>query len=519
MKNEESRNGLRTDERRSSLPVVQEFESADLKLKLQYFGWMAIPSTLVLEILGAQLPGVGLGVGVGIAAAYFSKELHYALGPSLRMAGKLVGLLTSGNSGRTTSRLLNKDWWVGQETVLYAESEEDENEDEDEDDFDAPLEGDEDDTYTEGDDFGSSFLKGGSLTFSSLLATGWRPSYKQIFLARLENGTDIFVSVLELVHIALAGSTRQGKTSIIRQLLAQLCSVRCCCILLDPHYTPYDVEIDEDWTPYTPYLRFDPLKCKSFETMEKILRHAATTVLESRKQLRAASKPVGVPIFIVIDEYPAVIAERPKIQDYVALLLRQGAKYKIIMCVASQDFQVKTVSPQSGGAIRDNYKTCLYVGGDTTTARVLLDTTVEPRVEATLGKGPVILRCEGVKQAALAHTAYTDNEALYLLLGPSTYQPTDDPSSSDAYENFQEDGLQDAPQAEKLTADSIVVPVIPEKGPKAADIDINVLCACWNGGANSVVKLEALFKMSHGEAYKAYKRIKAQKQEPLEEQE
>jgi hypothetical protein len=64
-----------------------------------------------------------------------------------------------------------------------------------------------------------------------------------------------------------------------------------------------------------------------------------------------------------------------------------------------------------------------------------------------------------------------------------------------------------------------IVPNIPDKGPKAADISINVLCAAWNGGINTVSKIETEFKMSHREAYKAYKLIKAQRGEAVEEQE
>lgn len=382
------------------------------------------------------------------------------------------------------------------------------------------------------DDFANARLDGSAFTFSQLLATGWRPSYKEIFLARLEDGRDIFIKVEDAVHIALAGSTRQGKTSIIRQLLAQLCYIGCTCILLDPHYTPYDVEINEDWTPFTRHLRFDPLESKDFDRMEKILRHAATTVLDGRKRLREQSKPVGTPIFIIMDEYPAIIAAKPKIQEYVAHLLREGAKYKIFLCVASQDFQVKTVSPQSGGAIRDNYKTVLYVGGDKTTANVLLDTNVDPAIETTLGKGPVMLRCSEVKKAALAYTAFTDNQGLETLLGPSTYQPSEDaaavPDARSEMSELDGDSEQEEVETEQLKAAApvaMVVPKAPEKSkrPKATDIDINILCACWNGGANTVLALEQLFNFSHGEAYKAYKLILAQMgkqvQEEAEEQE
>jgi hypothetical protein len=238
----------------------------------------------------------------------------------------------------------------------------------------------------------------------------------------------------QLVHIALAGSTRQGKTSIIRQLLAELIYIGCECILLDPHYTPYDVEIDEDWTPYTPYLKANPLECKEFGKIEQVLRYAATTYLEKRKALRAASKRIGKDVFIFIDEYPAIIAEKPEVQKHVAKLLREGGKYHIHLVIASQDFQVKTVSPQAGGAIRDNFSTCLYVGGDKTTANVLLDKSIPAEDEPRLGKGPIYLRCETHKAASLAYTPWMDNEAIYELVGPSTYEPGEDEEEVDTEE-------------------------------------------------------------------------------------
>ncbi len=357
----------------------------------------------------------------------------------------------------------------------------------------------------------------GAFTLSALLATGWRPSYEQIFLARLADGTDIFVSVEDLVHIALAGSTRQGKTSIIRQLLAQLCYVGCRCVLLDPHYTPYDVEIDEDWTPFTPFLSLDPMSCKDYARMEQVLRYTATDVLEKRIQLRAASRPVGVPIFMVIDEYPAIIAERPEVQKYVAKLLRGGAKYKIFLCVASQDFQVKTVSPQSGGAVRENYKTCLYVGGDARTAQVLLDAPVPPEVEALLGKGPVMLRCTAVKKAALASTPFTTNQALYLLLGPSTYQPTEEDETSPAEEMAEIDAQENGRSAAPSVQQNIPAPVIPDKGRRAEEIDLVLAVDLWNKGYNSVGKLQAVFGITNHQAQRLRGFILAQANSQPEE--
>lgn len=365
--------------------------------------------------------------------------------------------------------------------------------------------------YEGDDDFADLHRKKEPFTFSSLLRTGWEPSANSIFLARLEDGTDSFLPLDKIVHIALAGNTRQGKTSIIRGLLLQLCPI-ANCVLLDPHYTPYDVDIDEDWTPFLPYLKNDPAICRQFSEIERTMRYAATTLLEKRRALRFASKPVGRHTFLFLDEYPAIVAEIPEIAKYTAKILREGGKYGIHAVIASQDFQVKTIDPsaKSGGAIRDNFSTVLYVGGDKTTASVLLDIAIPQSIEPKLGKGPVYLRSPECKLASYALTPWTDNEALYARLGPSTYvagDPTDDTE--------EEDFATDRP-AITTTA---IVPIVADKRPTAQAINITVLCAAWNGGINSVAKIEAAFGMSHAEAYKAYKMIKAQAGEPLEEPE
>jgi hypothetical protein len=53
----------------------------------------------------------------------------------------------------------------------------------------------------------------------------------------------------------------------------------------------------------------------------------------------------------------------------------------------------------------------------------------------------------------------------------------------------------------------VAKPVIEDKGPRAEDIDIDVLIAVWNGGGNSVRKLMKIFKMTNHQAKEARKRI------------
>jgi hypothetical protein len=354
----------------------------------------------------------------------------------------------------------------------------------------------------------------GAFAFSELLATGWRPSVNQIFLARLANGKNVFVKLDDLVHIALAGSTRQGKTSIIRQLLSEMCYIGCECILLDPHYTPYDYETGEDWTPFTRHLKSDPMKCKEYDQIEKVLRYTATMFLNQRKTLRSSSKPLGKHVFIFIDEYPAIVAERPSVQEYVSRLLREGGKYHIHLVVASQNFQVKTVSPDKGGADRDNFSTCLYVGGDRTTARVLLDKAIPEEDEPKLGKGPIYLRCEAQKSACLAYTAWMDHDAVVELVGSSTYEEELDTEELDTgldAELGSNNDLVDTrtTQSDPAMAKSTVEPVLPDRGRLADDVDIDTAILVYNSGVTSKYQLAKTFGLGESQGRKLKEKIEA----------
>lgn len=422
------------DDRRSSLPVVRdEDESERLKLKLQYFGWIATPSAILLEIMGAQVPGLGLAAAAGVAAAYFSQELHYVLEPSLKMAGKLIGMgLANGkSSGRTMNRLASKEWWLGQDITQYADQQEDATDmadDEKGEEIDDEIDDDEGEDYPDEEYIPATR----SFIFSQLLAQGFMPSRNKIYLARTPDGTPITCPVSSFVHIALAGATRHGKTSIIRQLLSQLIYANCDCVLIDPHFTQYDIEIDEDWTPFVPHLKVPPQTFCQYSEIEKWLEHAATRMLDSRRKRRATQQPVGKDLFIFIDEYPAITAEIPAVQGHVSKLLREGGKYKIHLVLASQDFQVKTLFKDVGGSIRDCLGTVFYVGGDKVSVDALLNkpSFYDDSVENSLGKGRIIVKCApSIDQKILAQatTPYTDNKAIYALVGESTYTP---PSAS-----------------------------------------------------------------------------------------
>lgn len=265
-------------------------------------------------------------------------------------------------------------------------------------------------------------LSGEPFLFSEVLER-FTPRADRVFLARTADGRDLLCSAQELCHVALAGATGNGKSSLMRMLLLQLCKLRMQVIILNPHYTRYDIEADEDWTPFEPYLVHPPMECRKYEVIEHYLRHAACTVIPNRLERRANSLPVGKPYFIAIDELPAIVRHIKEAPEYMRVILEEGRKVGVYLISAAQDFLVKTIAPNAGGgSIRECYRTAYYVGGDATTARVLLDMQPSLIPEDELGKGVVMLRGVPSKKATQVYVPYVDNDALYRLLGPSTYK-------------------------------------------------------------------------------------------------
>lgn len=258
----------------------------------------------------------------------------------------------------------------------------------------------------------------GRCVFSTVLRA-FMPSKEKIFLGYLPGGQAVYVTLEDLCHVALAGLTGNGKTTLIRLLVSQLEYVGAKVLILNPHYTSYDIKKHEDWTPIERHLYRPPVT--DFVAIGGMMRWAATVLLRDRLEKYRQSTPWGSPIFIVIDELPAIVNEVREFPEYVSAILREGRKVDIFLIVASQDFLTKTIGPDEGGAVRKNYKTKMYVGGDVTTAKVLLDMPPAQIPEDQLGGGIIMMRNQAVKTASLARVPYVDNEAIYTLLGPSTY--------------------------------------------------------------------------------------------------
>lgn len=163
------------------------------------------------------------------------------------------------------------------------------------------------------------------LTLSQML-THFTSSLDRLCLGILPNGTPVFCHAMDLCHVALAGATGGGKSTILRFLLSQLCKAGAQVLLLNPHYTRYDLERQEDWTPFESYLVSDPMACRRYETIASSLQSIAEDILPKRLERYAHSQPVGKPYFIAIDELPAIVAEIKAAPSYLAKILRERSQ-------------------------------------------------------------------------------------------------------------------------------------------------------------------------------------------------
>ena len=214
----------------------------------------------------------------------------------------------------------------------------------------------------------------------------WTPTREGILLGKHHELVTVGTGEA-MCHTAMAGKTDSGKTNTELLLMAQLLFLEECVYLCNPHYRRMwqDEQSGEvfDLSVMEPHLAYEPIT--EPHTVIELLTHLKHE-LDDRKLKAKYQLARFDNIYLFMDEIPAIAAVERDLMEYLGVFLRESRKYKIFFIGSAQDMLNATLDSDNG-AVRANFLTNFYGGGDETTARLLLDLAKGEKLDQTgLGK-------------------------------------------------------------------------------------------------------------------------------------
>jgi hypothetical protein len=249
--------------------------------------------------------------------------------------------------------------------------------------------------------------------FAEILGS-FAPNQNSIFLLDTLQGP-ITVPMNDVCHVALGGPTGGGKTNTTRLLAAQILSCDGLMYMANPNFAPVKLNGQrlEDWRPIAARLQEPP--AREIDEIKALLSRFMKLFEERRRQEQTSPRR-GKDVFLILGEWPAIVARWKEAPQILGMLLRESRQYGIHVISEFQDALISTIGGNSG--VRENYRTAYYFGGDLNTAKVLLDLPKGEKIDdAGLGSmGAVYLRSKA-NRAAPGRVPMFSNRSLYALLG------------------------------------------------------------------------------------------------------
>jgi hypothetical protein len=249
--------------------------------------------------------------------------------------------------------------------------------------------------------------------FAEILSS-FMPNENSIFLLDTIQGP-ITVPMNDVCHVALGGPTGGGKTNTTRLLAAQILACEGLMYMANPNFAPVKLNGQrlEDWRPIAARLQEPPAReiGEIKELLERFMK-----MFEQRRAQEQISPRRGKDVYLILGEWPAIVARWKEAPQILGMLLRESRQYGIHVISEFQDALISTIGGNSG--VRENYRTAYYFGGDLNTAKVLLDLPKGSKIDDTgLGSmGAVYLRSKA-NAAAPGRVPMFSNRSLYSLLG------------------------------------------------------------------------------------------------------
>ena len=245
----------------------------------------------------------------------------------------------------------------------------------------------------------------------------WTPTREGILLGRSHEQLVTVGTGEAMCHTALAGRTDSGKTNTELLLMAQLLFLGECVYLCNPHYRRLWQDTSGetfDLTVMEPHLAYEPIT--EPHTVIELLTHLKYE-LDDRKLKAKYQLARFDNVYLFMDELPAIAHYVPDVMDMLGVFLRESRKYGIFFVGAAQDMLNATLDSDNG-AVRQNFLTNYYGGGDETTARLLLDLAKGEKLDQTgLGrKGLFYINAKSIGNGKQrVRTPLVDSRSLSML--------------------------------------------------------------------------------------------------------
>lgn len=150
---------------------------------------------------------------------------------------------------------------------------------------------------------------------------------------------DDIKKALSKPHIMLLGETGSGKSTLVKYLVSQSSAP---AIVLDVHAAP------DDWQGMTVIGAGRNYKAVGDEVNRLV------QLMNDRYELRGKGKTTFEPLLVILDEFPACVANLgKKFTESIMLLVREARKVGIKLIILAQGSEVKTLGIEGQGAIRE----------------------------------------------------------------------------------------------------------------------------------------------------------------------
>ena len=250
-----------------------------------------------------------------------------------------------------------------------------------------------------------------------------------IFLAKTEDGDLTVNAHSDLCHGVFNAATGQGKTVIERGIEMQLLKAGHEVIHADIKFTLID-EKGLDYRPMAKALLSQgnitgielPHLLMAPDQIKIMIEWAALTEVPRRLELYHAGIHNYQTLYIFLEEFLYLVKLYPEIAEWVETLIIVGRSLGIKLFTVAQNFLARDT--KLSGAMRENFQTAYYIGGDDHSGAVILDMGKRELMQfltannVVLGQGLAMMRNNTVApHARLVRTGWASNEAIYYLLG------------------------------------------------------------------------------------------------------